>query len=550
MKKTEGLKRYSIFWYLGIAVLIIVVTAFLVPLFFSFAQLFTSEKFVANDVSTNVLNHFAENVIKFFSMPRLRNAIIFSVLQAFFSCLISLLLGIPAAYYLSKKKIVGSKILNSLSCVPLCIPSILIALAFVLFYGRQGLLNKFLMWSFNLSEPPISFLYSFWGVVFTHGVYNFPLVMGTVASRWRLIPREQEDAACLLKANKWRIFRTITLPQLKPAIISSAVLVFLYCFFSFGILLLFGGFGFSTLEVELYYTIKSSFDFSLAAVIALFETLLGLVIVSIYFLISKKDSSIKEISGTLSPLKPFESLKEKIFAIIFLAIICLLFGGPLISLIVSSFTVKNGFLGFNTISLSNYITLFTRTVFWKSFFTTICVSFFSATLATVVGVVLARIQKSTLSKILTMLPMAVSGIILGLGWMKIMPRGNVWVLIIAQASLFFPIALRQIQTGFEKIPPELEQAALLLGSSKHECLFRVLLPQIKENIITAWCFVFAASAGDITLPLVLSIPDFNSLSLLLYQLAGSYRFGEACCCGIVLGLCTGIFWLRKKRINK
>lgn len=546
-KNTKGLKRYSIFWYFGIAILIVVLSSFLIPLFFSFIQLFSSENSATLNDSTTGINALIKNIYKFFSLPRLKKAIVFSVLQAVCSCLIALILGIPAAYYLTKKKIIGAKILNSLSGIPLCIPSLLIALSFVLFYGRQGLLNKFLMWSFNLSDPPITFLYSFWGVVFTHGIYNFPLVMGTVASRWRLIPREQEDMACLLKANKWRVFRTITLPQLRPAIMSSAVLVFLYCFFSFGILLLFGGFGFSTLEVELYYTVRSDFDFSLAAVIAFFETVLGLIIVAIYFFISKKDSEVKEINGTLSTPKPLESKKEKLCAVFFLGLICVLLGGPLVSLFISSFTVKNGFMGFNSISFLNYITLFSRSVFWESFLTTICLSFSVASIATISAIILAKLQKKTLSKILAMFPMAVSGIILGFGWVRIIPFGNIFVLAFAQAALFYPIALRQIQTGFEKLPPELEQAAMLLGSSKKETFFRVLLPQIKDNIITGWCFVFAASAGDITLPLVLGIPNFNSLSLLLYQLAGSYRFGEACCCGIVLGLCTGVLWIRKKK---
>ena len=65
---------------------------------------------------------------------------------------------------------------------------------------------------------------------------------------------------------------------------------------------------------------------------------------------------------------------------------------------------------------------------------------------------------------------------------------------------------------------------------------------------SAICFCFAVSAGDTTLPLVLAIPHFDTLSLFTYRLAGAYRFNEACASGVILGIiCAGIFKLSMKK---
>ncbi|HPX27477.1 MAG TPA: ABC transporter permease subunit, partial [Treponemataceae bacterium] len=179
-------------------------------------------------------------------------ALSFTVWQAFLSMLIALGIGLCASYYAAKKKSLFARFLSSLSAVPLCVPPLLVALGFVLFYGMNGTANRFLVSVFSLKESPLSFLYSFTGIIIAHGFYNFPLVMRTCADVWESLPEEEEQAAALLGASKWRVFRTITLYQLSSSIASSCILVFLYCFFSFIIVLLFGSVGGTTIEVEVY----------------------------------------------------------------------------------------------------------------------------------------------------------------------------------------------------------------------------------------------------------------------------------------------------------
>ena len=89
-----------------------------------------------------------------------------------------------------------------------------------------GYINKMLMAAFNLPEPPFTFLYSFWGIVITQGFYNFPLIMKTVADSWECLDVSQAEAAKILGASRWRIFRTITVFQLLPSIVSAYIVFF------------------------------------------------------------------------------------------------------------------------------------------------------------------------------------------------------------------------------------------------------------------------------------------------------------------------------------
>ena len=219
----------------------------------------------------------------------------FSVFQALLSTFTALLIGLPAAFFCGRRKFFLKNFLLSLSSVPFCIPSLLVALGYVSFFGINGTLNSFLMFIFGKDKPPVTFLYSFLGIIICHGFYNFPLVMSTVSSAWERLPRAESDAAMLLGAGNFKIFRSITIFQLLPSIISACIPVFLYCFFSFMIVLLFGSVGTTTLEVEIYQQAKVNLNFGAALKLGFLETTIALFLVTIYTFIEQKSKGLKGI---------------------------------------------------------------------------------------------------------------------------------------------------------------------------------------------------------------------------------------------------------------
>ena len=143
--------------------------------------------------------------------------------------------------------------------------------------------------------------------------------------------------------------------------------------------------------------------------------------------------------------------------------------------------------------------------------------------------------------------MMISSVVMGVFIILIVKRGNIGILVIAQSLLNWPLALRVIYPQMLKISDETMDSARMLSKNKLDIVMRVLLPVCKKGLITAFGFCFAVSAGDATLPLVMAIPKFNSLSLFTYALAGAYRFNEACATGVILGvLCLLVFGVAKK----
>lgn len=307
---------------IGIGALVLVLVSFILPSMYAVLPVFLPS--FALEISES-------SVMSLDSFMKIGRALRFTLTQALLSSIIAVFVGIPVAFLVSKRNFPFRRFLLALSGVPLCVPPMIIALAFVLFYGRQGWLNGFLMRMFSLEKPPVTFLYSMGGVVIAHGLYNFPVVLRTVSRVWERLPEEEEEAACLLGARSFRIFRTVTLPHLASSILSSAVLVFLYCFFSFIIVMLFGGIGGTTLEVELYRASRSSFNFRLAGFIALVETICASGILVLYVFVQRFFASSGSSSG-IHPVrvrKKFTHWGEVFLSVLFLLAIAFFFVGPL-----------------------------------------------------------------------------------------------------------------------------------------------------------------------------------------------------------------------------
>ena len=468
---------------------------------------------------------------------------------------IAVVFGLAAAFFTANRTFPGRRFLLALSAVPLSVPTLLIALGFVSVFGMHGSANKLLTAAAraagaDVQNAPLSFLYSFWGIVIVQGFYNFPLVMRLCSDVWQRLRPDEADAARLLGASEWQVFRTVTLYQLAPAIASSAMLVFLYCFFSFIIVLLFGSAGGTTLEVAVYRSVRSSLDLKQGAAFALCETLLAFLFVSLYsrFELSGRRSSGITGKSEAAQRRSLKADKEAVFfAAVFIPVV-LFFLWPFFSVLGGAFKYKNAF------SFSTFGTLFSRPSFWLSLRNTLIAS--SATAAvSVAGACAASFFIHSIDpfktkigfRLVPILPMAVSSVVLSFGIIVLVRQGSPLLLIGAQSALLWPLAFRYISSALDRIPLSMLNAARLLSADPLDCVFRIQLPLLRRTLVSAFGFCFAAASAEASLPLMLSIPHFETLALFTYRLAGAYRFNEACAAGCILGLLSiGFFILGDK----
>jgi thiamine transport system permease protein len=110
----------------------------------------------------------------------LSKTILFTFGQAFLSTLLALALGLPGAWFLGKTNSRWKKVLRALTGIPFALPSILVVLGFVLFFGNAGWLNKIIMLITGKDEGPIRILYKPAAIILAHAFYNFPLVIRLV----------------------------------------------------------------------------------------------------------------------------------------------------------------------------------------------------------------------------------------------------------------------------------------------------------------------------------------------------------------------------------
>ena len=153
--------------------------------------------------------------------------------------LLTLLVGLPAAWVFARFDFPGRRLIGALAIVPFVLPTVVVAAAFLALLGPRS------PFGIRLDDTILAILAA-------HVFYNVAVVLRLVGGVWSHLDPRTEEAARVLGASPWQAFRRVTLPLLRPAIASAASIVFLFTFTSFGVILLLGGPAVATLEVEIY----------------------------------------------------------------------------------------------------------------------------------------------------------------------------------------------------------------------------------------------------------------------------------------------------------
>ncbi|MFH1609111.1 MAG: ABC transporter permease subunit, partial [Candidatus Bipolaricaulota bacterium] len=273
------------------------------------------------------------------SDPYVRRLLLFTFEQAALSSLLALALGFPLGWFLTRYRFPGRSLLRAFTIVPFVLPSITVALGFILFFGRAGHLNRLLMGAFGLGEPPIRVLYTLWAVVLAHAFYNAPVVARFVNAAWERVDPTLIEAARALGARPAWAFLTVTLPLLLPAVASALALVFVLCTLSFTIPLALGGARYATVEVGVYlYARGVLMDFPRAAALATITLGVSLVLTYLYL---RGGGMFQARQGGLrpSPTVPLFSRerRSRLLWLLYLVPTALIFLGPIGAVVADSF---------------------------------------------------------------------------------------------------------------------------------------------------------------------------------------------------------------------
>ena len=189
--------------------------------------------------------------------PVFRRVAWFTLWQAVVSTVLTLVVGLPAAYVVARFDFPAGGSFRAFVTVPFVLPTVVVATAFLALLRPGGPL-AFLHWQRGVAP-----------LLVAHVFFNVAVVVRTVGGFWANLDPRREEAARMLGASRSRAFRDVTLPLLAPAIIAAASIVFLFTFTSFGVVLLLSDPRHATLEVEIYRQAVDLFDLRTAAALAL-----------------------------------------------------------------------------------------------------------------------------------------------------------------------------------------------------------------------------------------------------------------------------------------
>ncbi|HSR33375.1 MAG TPA: ABC transporter permease subunit, partial [Anaerolineae bacterium] len=295
-----------------------------------------------------------------FADPYYARLLAFTTGQALLSTLLTLLAGMPAAYVFARYEFPGKSFLRALTTIPFVLPTMVVAAAFTALVGPQGHLNRWLISLLGLDAPPIRLQHTLALVIIAHVFYNAAIIVRVVGGFWANLDPRIEEAARVLGANRWRTFRQVTLPILLPAIIAASLLVFLFCFTSFGVILVLGGPQLATIEVEIYYQAVPLFNLSLAAALSILQMIFTFAVMALYTHIQARAAVPLNLRPTEATQRRPATLGARLVVWLSLGGLLVLLLTPLLALVLRSFSLEGPF------TLRYYQALFTNP--FQSFF--------------------------------------------------------------------------------------------------------------------------------------------------------------------------------------
>jgi thiamine transport system permease protein len=440
----------------------------------------------------------------------------FTAYQALLSTFASVALGLPGAYLLARFEFTGRETLRSLTILPFVLPSIMVAVGFIAMFGSQGFLNDVLG---LLGLGSIEILYSLEIIVIAHAFYNAPLVTRLVAAAWASVDVRRVETARAMGASGPRAFRDVVLPQLLPSLLTASLLTFIFTFMSFPIVLALGGLQLATVEVWIFARVQS-LALAEAATLATIETVLSLLLLYVYLRYEDRQSSAGSGSTPLARrplLRGWNTLTDprRIGLLIYSIVALVVFVGPLLSLVVESVTGPNG--AFTTAYYEFLLSRQTATAsgttkplpaITNSLLFGVGTLLLAMPMGIVVAVVATRdLPGSRLAEAVLTAPLAVSGIVLGIGLLQTLVFGTVLfghritilgpvAIVLAHAIAAYPFVTRNVAPALGSLDARLVDAARSLGATRTRVLLDVELPLIGAAVTAGAAFAFAISVGE------------------------------------------------------
>ena len=455
-------------------------------------------------------------------------------------------IGVSLAWLICKYDFFMRNVIEWALLLPLALPSYIVAYCYTDFFEYSGFLQTSIRELFNFNSPNDYFfpeIRSLGGAIFVISFVLYPYIYLITKVAFKSTPSSLFELAELNGKNQ---FYYVALPLAKPAIIAGLSLVLMETVSDFGTV---DFFAVETITLGIFNLWLGMNNLAGASQLALIGFFFIMILLAFELSARKKqkfnDTKIRGYNGLNQKI----SIHHNIF-IFFICIIPIIFGFIIPVLIL----LENSISYFDIQNLHNLI-LITKNSFFISFVATVIIIL--TTILLTIGLKFQGFKSLSFLSTIAGIGYAFPGVILALGSLffvssletslnalllfldinlNLVLIGSFYILIFTYVCRFNAVAFGAINSGINRLPPNMVEASLTLGNSFWYSLKKVLFPIIKPSILTAAILTFVDIVKELPITLLLRPLNFETLATYVYQFASDEMLGRASAAALIIVL--------------
>ncbi|MFE7214877.1 ABC transporter permease [Streptomyces sp. NPDC001698] len=467
------------------------------------------------------------------------------------SAALALTLGTALAYVQVRTDTPFKGLFFAASLVPLIVPGILYSTSWI-FLGdpSTGLLNS-LVFKPLFGSAPIN-IYSVWGMIWVQGLHLAPVTFLLMVAAFRAMDPSLEESAAMSGANRLTVLRRVTVPLLRPAMISAALLMFVQSLESFEVPGLLGlQNGIYVFTSRIYFVLRAyPIDYGAAGAYAIGLLVIAAVGVLLSSWLQRSSRNFQTVSGKAFRPRPVELGRARPYVgagviLYFLVTVVLPVAVLVYASLLKYYTAPTR-KTLSQLTLDNYRAVFEMPLAFTALKNSLIVGVGAATIVMILTAIVAWVVLRTKAPgrrvldLLAFTPIVIPGLVLGLALSFVYLRmplpvyGTLLILLVSYCTRYLPYGMRYASSAMAQMSPELEESAAVSGASWFQTFRRVLLPLMSGGILAGWVYILVVSFRELSSTILLYSPGKEVLSVLIWEQFENGQFTTLAALGVCM----------------
>jgi iron(III) transport system permease protein len=497
------------------------------------------------------------NFSTYFDSPALFQSITNSLFISGTSTLIVLSLAFLYAYGLTRTCMRFKGFFNLVALIPLLAPSLLSAISLVYLFGNQGIAKEWL-----LGES----IYGPIGIIIGLVIWVFPSALMILRTSLQTTDGRLYEAAAVMGSTPLRTFLVVTLPGVKYGLISALFVVFTLTITDFGVAKVIGG-QYNVLATDLFKQVIGQQNFQMGAVVGIVLLLPAILAFIVDRYVQRKQVSLLNARSVPYAPKP-SPIKDNVFMVY-----CMFVAAALISMLgMAAYASLVTYWPYDqSLSLANYQFDLMDGGGWESFANSLRMALYTAFFGTIFIFCTAYLVEKTrgfkgarsLVQMLTLLPMAVPGMVLGLSYIFFFNSpenplnflyGGMTIMVISCVVHYYTVSHITAVTTLKQMDSEFESVGASLKVPLYKTFFRVTLPMCLPAALDISTYLFTMAMTTVSAVIFLYSPSTQLASIAVLNMEGAGDIAPAAAMAMMIVITSAsvrlLHWFLTRGLRK